>query len=54
VPFEDEKSRNPFVRIAAMGFLLVHIPALNEEGRFEGALASEECLWRGALRTEEC
>lgn len=53
VPFEEEKSRKEFVRMAAIGLLLVHIPALIEEGGLEGVLASEECLWRGALKTED-
>lgn len=53
---EEEKSRKAFVRIAAMGLLLLHIPAWREGGREEekGAFLSEECLCSGALRTVRC
>jgi hypothetical protein len=45
------KSRKEEVRIAAMGFLGVQKPACRVEGRFEGAVDSAECLWRGFWRT---
>jgi hypothetical protein len=51
VPLEEQKSRKAFVRIAAMGFEGLHMPAEMWEGRFEEEVASLECLWRGALRT---
>lgn len=38
---------------AAMGLDDVHIPACIEDGRDLGPVDSEECLWRGALRTDE-
>jgi hypothetical protein len=30
------------------------MPACIEEGRSECVLVSEECWWRGALRTDMC
>jgi hypothetical protein len=42
---------NSEVRIAAMGFVLLHIPACMDEGRDFGAVFSAECLWRGLEKT---